>query len=166
MKPYYDYEENGTEKRYALLDNRVISYEVLKQLQADNKLDNYDLFKIYTIGREDKEDLMYYKDGEFYYIESRSTSFKMINIQLKGRTFEFISQGDGIYDNGVQKFIAKHSDKEFNELSDIDKISVITGKYFKDELNSILDGLKETLSDVVDILKEEKEKENANSKKD
>lgn len=154
MKAYMDYERR-LQMTDTIVYHKQFTYDILNQLKEENRLENYDLFEIFTKGREDKEDLMFYKDGEFYYIESRSSTFKMIEAQLEGRTFSFSSQGDNTYENGVQRYLRKHSQEEFDNLDDRDKIAVITGTYIRDELNDILDGLKSTLQDIIEASKEE-----------
>lgn len=156
MKPYYDYEPQGTEKRFKLLDNSKIIYKELEQLKKDNKLENYDLFRIIPKSNTlNLEHLMFYKDGEFYYIESRSTTFKMLKTQLSDKQFQFVSQGDNIYENGVQKYIKRHSKEEFEQLDMETKLSIIQGTYFKDVLDDSLDGLINTFKDIIATLKED-----------
>lgn len=154
MNAYTDYERR-LEMTDMITHHDRFTYKILKQLKEDKRLENYDLFRIYTNGREDKEDLCFYKDGEFYYIESRSTTFKMIESQLEGRLYEYLPGGDKLYENEVQRFIRRKSQEEFDNLDDEDKISVIKGKYLKEELDNLMDGLIETLKDLSKTLKEE-----------
>ena len=79
----------------------------------------------------------------------------MIESQLEGRLYEYLPGGDKLYENEVQRFIRRKSQEEFDNLDDEDKISVIKGKYLKEELDNLMDGLIETLKDLNKTLKEE-----------
>lgn len=160
MKVYNDYEKR-LQMTDAITYHNKMTYEFLKQLIKDNRLDNYDLFLIYTndkMRNPDNPDYMFYKDGELYYIENEWTTFKMVESQLKGRTFEFINGGNSLYENGVQRYINKYGIDKFNELNDRDLISVIKGNYFKEEINNLLDGLIDTLKDLNETLEDTNKK--------
>lgn len=56
-----------------------------------------------------------------------------------------------------QDFIKREGFNKFQELSEEDKIDVFTGNYFVKHLSETMDGLRNALEDVVEILKEAKE---------
>lgn len=68
---------------------------------------------------------------------------------------------NAVGDNPYQEFLKREGQEKFNSLSYEEKCYVYSDQYFTRHVNDILDGLKNTLSDVVDIfLKDEKEKVN------
>lgn len=153
MRAYLEYE-----KRLAITDTityqKPITYDLLQQLRKDKRLENYDLFRV--VDKDFDNMYIYYieKEDRFYIIDISETTSRLVKEEHLQKEQYIIRTN--LYENNVQDFIKRKSEKEFYELNERDRVQVILGKYIGLQIDECLSGLKKSLQDVIDALKEEK----------
>ena len=94
------------------------------------------------------------KEDRFYIIDISETTSRLVKEEYLQKEQYIIRTN--LYENNVQDFIKRKSEKEFYELNERDRVQVILGKYIGLQIDECLSGLKKSLQDVIDALKEEK----------
>ena len=155
MQAYIDYD-----KRLNITDmityRTPIKYDLIKQMIVDDRLDDYDLFEV--VDNSEYTPYIFYRknEGKFFIIRPIDRSIGEFKEEdLKKNTYIICLNGTRMYENSVQDF-KRRSDENFEDLTDNEKIQVILGEYFGLQVSETLKGLKDTLSDIIDLLKEEK----------
>ena len=94
-----------------------------------------------------------YINGDFYAVTSDPKLVKISRDELS----QYKYYNKNLIESSYQEFIKREGLEKFNQLSLQDKCDVYIGNYFVKRVNDLLDGLKNTLSSLVDTLKEDKE---------
>lgn len=143
------------EERINIVDRctnqELFTFDEILDYKKRNMLEFGDLFIIDNNG-EYWHNVVYIYDmfcvitGDYQIVrisEEELSKYKFYNKNLMG--------------NPYQEFKKREKDDKvnFEELSMEDKCDVLVGNYFTKRINETLDGLKSTLQDLVDTLKEE-----------
>ena len=129
------------------------TWEEIKDLQNKRLLENFDLFVIYEDNKEWHSIL--FINNKWYIVPEDEEMVEVTEYVLE--KYKFLNKN--FIHNPYQEFISRRGEGDFLELNNMDKQKVYTGTYIEQELDNILTGLKDTLSDVIDVLKNEKEGE-------
>ena len=127
MKEYTD-ETKKWRLRNLIHSKDLFDYTTLSTLQADDILEDYDLFRI----KSDHFDnmFMYFFDGGFYMIKRDRKTIGLIDQKLlQDRLF---SMGNRSITNNAQGFLQRKGRKAFDKLSGKELIDVILYGYVQD----------------------------------
>lgn len=113
MKEYKD--KNKQQKMKILMHNRTqVSFKVLQQLEKDNIIEDYDIFRVVSKIKKDPL-FIFYLDGQYYILDGNKKDFRLIeDRQILQNRYFLLSR---CITNSVQGFIQRKGIDAFYELS-------------------------------------------------
>lgn len=121
MKKYKEKEKQ--DKLKEIMHNRTqVSFRVLEELERDEIMEDYDLFRVVSKIKKDPL-FIFYLDGQYYMVDENKKDFKLIeNKQILKNRYFLLSR---CITNGVQGFMQRKGINAFYELSTKEFVDVL-----------------------------------------
>lgn len=119
MKKYED--KNKQNKIKEIMQGRCeVSFKVLEQLEKDDILEDYDLFRV--VSKHFPDLFVFYMDHQYYIIDKNEKEFRDIDKRSLQNRYFLLNR---TITNPIQGYIQRYGIKAFNELSTKEFVQVM-----------------------------------------